>query len=563
MKMSDGLKITAALILVILFQFRTNGQPGSQHETVTVIGTYTPQLSEARKIGFTPEITDTVISVPRIDYRIISSPIDYPFVARPIPPAKMVGESFQKLYKNYISAGFGNYWSPYLDFSHHSYRNKKLRGEMQLKHLSAGGNLSDYAHPGYSENFAGASGHYLMRDYTLSSGIDYKRDAVHFYGFIPDSLTPEFEKKDIRQVFNKLDFFFRGESNYLQSDRLHHNFGLKYQGLWDKYGVNEQNILLNAGMNKEVDLTSFLKNETIFIDARGGFFSQEYRLQQLSTGLAEIKPYLSVGLDELTLQLGGNLCFQLDSVGEIFFLPYGRLDIHIVPGSLGIFLGIDGSFERNTFRQLSEINPFINTEIIPLDYTKTRNILFGGINGGFGGRFNYRVMAKNRQVENMLLFLNDTLPFVVNSDTIETGNRFTAVSDNVDILSVSLEMQLNISRKLSVELNSAYHVYSPETQAKAWHLPVYDGNLRIVYNIDDKIYARFNLFAYGERHALIHNREVSLKPVYDFNLELEYRFTKYLGFWAKFNNFTTKRHFYWNQYPTQGMNVMLGANYIF
>jgi hypothetical protein len=563
MKMSGGLKITATVLLFILIRLCVQAQPGSQHETVTVIGTYTPQLSEARKIGFTPDIRDTVIPVPRIDYKIVSAPIDYPFQAKPIPPAKMVGETFQKLYKNYISAGFGNYWSPFIDFSHHSYRNKKLRGEIQLKHLSAGGNLNDYAHPGYSENFAGTSGHYLMRNYTLSSGIEYKRDAVHFYGFIPDSLTPEFEKKDIRQVFNKLDFFFGGESNYLQSDRFHHNFGLKYQGLWDKYGVSEQNVLLNAGMKKQLDLTTFLKNEAIIINATGGFFSQDYNLQQISTGLAEIKPYLSIGLDELVLNVGGNLCFQLDSVGEVFFLPYGRLDIHIVPGSLGIFLGIDGAFERNTFRQLSDMNPFINTEIMPLDYTITRNILFGGINGGFGGRFNYRIMAKNRQVENLPLFVNDTLPFIVNADTITFGNRFTVVHDNVDILSVSLELQLNISRKLAVELNSAYHVYSPETQSKAWHLPTYDGNLRIVYNLDDKIYGKFNLFAYGERNALVHNTEITLKPIYDFNLELEYRFTKNLGFWARISNFTTQRHFYWNQVPSQGMNVMLGANYIF
>ena len=562
MKTLSSFKYSGIIVFIVLFCSVLKAQP-TQHETITVIGTYTPQLSEARKIGFTPEIFDTVIAVPKIEYRIVSVPQEIGFEVKPIPPAKMTGETFNKLYKNHLIAGMGNYWTPYIDFSHHSYRNKKLRGEIHLKHLSSGGKLTDYAHPGYSENKAGLSGHYLTENYTFSSGMDYIRNAVRFYGFMPDTLLPEFEKKDIQQVFNLLDFFLKGESNYLQKDRFHHSVGIKYQGLWDKFGVNEQNVYFNGGVKKYLSIASFLHDESIHVDLSGGFFSQKWKLQNTSTGLVAIKPYLRVKLDLLELLAGGNIAAQLDSVGEIHFFPYGRLDLHIVPGSLGIFLGIDGTLERNTFRNFSEINPFINTEIIPADFTKTKNILYGGVSGGFGGRFNYRLMAKNKQHENLPLFLNDTLPFMKDTSAIAFGNRFTTVYDNVDILTLSMELQLNFNRKFSVELNSAYNIFSPETQAKAWHLPQYEGNLKAVYNIDDKIYGKFNLFVYGSRYALQNNTEIKLDAVFDFNLEAEYRYSKNLGFWIRFNNFTTKRHFYWNNYPSQRLNMMLGASYTF
>jgi outer membrane cobalamin receptor len=126
-----------------------------------------------------------------------------------------------------------------------------------------------------------------------------------------------------------------------------------------------------------------------------------------------------------------------------------------------------------------------------------------------------------------------------------------------------MELQMKFSKKITADFKAEYNIFSPETQARAWHQPQYEGNLGIVYNLDDKIIGRFNLFAYGNRYAFSQNTEYKLNPVYDFNLEVEYRFNKQLGFWARFNNFTTKRHFYWYNYPTQRLNLMLGANYTF
>jgi hypothetical protein len=564
MKTGKYLNITTAIAAFIVALNIATAQPATQNESVTVIGQYTPELSEARKIGFTPQLKDTVIPVPPIDYKIVSVPIETVVDVKPIPPAKMVGESFQKLYKNHIIAGVGNYLSPYLDYSHHSYRSKKLRGEIHLKHLSGAGKIQDYAFPGYSENNAGLSGHFIQNNYTFSSGMDYTRDAVHYYGFTPDTLLPDFDKKDIRQVFKKLDFFAGGSSNYLQKDKWHNSFMLRYQGLWDSYEVNEQNALFSGKLQKRFSLASFFSDESFNLEAKGGMFAQNYALQDISTGLAELKPYLKFSLSELSFTVGAKAIAQLDSVGEFLFFPYGRLDINIVPEALKIFMEVDGQVERNTFRDLTELNPFMNTEIVPLHFTYTRNILSGGISGGFGGKYNYRLMAKNRQIENLPLFINDTLAFMSDTNVIAMGNRFDIVYDNVDILTFSVELQMNFSKKFALEIFGGYHIFSTETQAKAWHMPRYEGILRAIYNLDDKIYAKVNVFAFGDRYAPgPGDTEIALKPVYDFSLELEYRFTKQLGFWGRFNNFTTKRHFYWNNYPSQRMNVMFGASYTF
>jgi hypothetical protein len=52
-----------------------------------------------------------------------------------------------------------------------------------------------------------------------------------------------------------------------------------------------------------------------------------------------------------------------------------------------------------------------------------------------------------------------------------------------------------------------------------------------------------------------------LAGVADFNLGIEYRYTKILSAWVKFNNFTASKFDAWNQYPVQRFNMMLGFTY--
>jgi len=270
-------------------------------------------------------------------------------------------------------------------------------------------------------------------------------------------------------------------------------------------------------------------------------------------------------MDEMELSIGANICMQIDdSDGEVFFFPYGRLDIRLVPDHLKTFIGYEGYVEHSTIRSLYQQNPFINTEIISSCHVKTNGKLYGGVTGGFGGNFFYRLEAMNRKIENMPLFVNDTLPLIIGNDII-TGNRFMLINDDVDILSFLMEIQSEVTPKFEVILLAGYHVYSAKTE-EPWHLPLYDGSLGFIYNIRNKLYGKVNVFTYGKRFAKDNNQPeepIKLLPIWDFNLGLEYRYSKLLSGFIQFNNFTAQRHSYWNNYPSQRLNLMLGVSYSF
>ena len=54
-----------------------------------------------------------------------------------------------------------------------------------------------------------------------------------------------------------------------------------------------------------------------------------------------------------------------------------------------------------------------------------------------------------------------------------------------------------------------------------------------------------------------------IDPIFDFNLGMEYRFTKKLSAFVDVNNILSKNYEIWGNYHVQGINVMAGVTYSF
>ncbi len=496
-------KYNLLLIIILAFTSTANAQSSEYNENVTVIGTYQTQLSEAKKISFTPEQKDTLVSVPTMTYKILPALIQIPTTITSINASKASPEIETILNRNYLKAGFGNYKATYIEYFYQTSANKKLRGGIHLKHLASAGKIKDYAFPGQSDNAIKAYGGLISGNYIFQSDISYNRDAIHYYGFKTNEALTDFAKNDIRQIFKMLDFNISAESKVNNKNTWHNKFGLSYLGLWDEYNAKENLVLAKINIKKNFNLARFIKDESFNIDINGGFYGQETLSKQMNNGLIAIKPYIKMRFDDLEITGGINTSGIIDNVGKLYFHPIARLDIYLVPDYLKIFFGLDGSVSRNTFREYININPFINTEYITFNFTETKRELQGGVIGGFGGIFNYKIQANNKQIKDMALFINDTLPLELRNDTLVLGKRFKAIHDNIDIFSVSADLSLDIDPKFQILLQSSYHIYSPTNEAKAWHLPLYDGSLSFKYNIQENICAKAKIVTYGTRYAII------------------------------------------------------------
>ena len=126
------------------------------------------------------------------------------------------------------------------------------------------------------------------------------------------------------------------------------------------------------------------------------------------------------------------------------------------------------------------------------------------------------------------------------------------------------EVNYNYSESLSFVAKANYYKYTLDHQTYPWHKPKFDVTFSTLYNMRNKILVNFDILGLGKRYAKDYNplqRNKSIAGVVDFNLGLEYRYTKILSAWIHFNNFTAAKNYDWNQYPSQRFNVMVGFTY--
>jgi len=163
----------------------------------------------------------------------------------------------------------------------------------------------------------------------------------------------------------------------------------------------------------------------------------------------------------------------------------------------------------------------------------------------------------------------DNQYFYVNDTSSVLRNQFTVAYTPVDIFTEHVELNYEVLDHLTLGLKTNFYQYNLITEQHAWHRPSFDMALSARYNLRNKILVDIDILGLGKRYAKEfnageHNPPLltkELPSVLDFNLGIEYRYTKILSLWLRLNNFTGSKYYVWDQYPSQRFNLMAGFTY--
>lgn len=531
----------------------------TKKESVIVIGNYNPTIVKFKKPAFSPVLKDSGIVRQKVDYMIFPQPLQSSLVLKPIKAAKITGEAFDPLTSNYIKAGFGNYITPYFELWLSNKRNKDFSTVLQLKHLSSTGKIKDYSFPGHSENLAAWSGNRYFSKYTLGSNVSYRRNAVHYYGFKPEEwVDSSLTKDNTKQVYQRIAAGIDFERTNIDKKAFQHQYHLNFNHLWALNDVSENEIAFNTSMYKNVAWVPVSKNQRISLDASYAHFFEKNAIRSFNGGLFSLQPKYRFMFDVVNLDLGIDLSARTDSAAEAYILPMIRMELNLFPGILSLYGEFTGRAKYNSIDKLSENNPFINAFVNP-NYSVERKHLSAGLNGSMFRSFTYQIGAEYVSTDDMPLFVPDTIT------TFE--HTYTTILSNVDIFNLKFDGNLSLSKKWSSSISFVYHHAEAENQEYAWHIPQFDGQFRLNYNLDDKILVELGVFALGKRFAPSYLNDTleikTLKPVFDFNLGLEYRYSKNLSAFLKFNNLSATRYYAWTNYPNYRFSFLAGLTYNF
>ena len=583
--MKINFKNIIAIALLLTFQFSFSQKKGENigTEVVNVVKPYTPTISDAFKIKETPVLDDEGNAKKEtIKYNIFSFP-----VASTFTPSKGKAEGVEKeeeahLFNNYATFGGGNYgiFNGEL-FVNQDLGNNNYVGGM-FRHLSSQGGIKNVE---LDNSFYDTSIDltYGIREKDLSWNLDlgYQNQIYNWYG-LPAGFGSFLSANDKYNLIAGINPQQNYNNLYLGSKiELQGSFvkeaSLKFNHFSDAFGSLENRFYAKPSFEFAVNETAVKTN--VIVDYVSGSFEKNYsntNANPIKYGFTNfgIAPSYMMQGDDWTLNIGVGLFYSLDLENDNnSFLIYPKIDVsYKVVGDLMIFYaGAVGDLQQNTYADFVNENPFLSPTL-DIKPTDKQYDVFAGLKGKLANNVSYNLRASYVNERNKALFKSNDYTENSTNEEYAFGNSFQVVYDDMKTVSFYGELKADISDVVSFGVNGTFSSYTNEFQGEAWNLPAIKLSSTLDFNITEKWYAGANVFYVGERKDQKLNTDIvyitppsslTLDSYFDVNAHVGFKYSDRLSVFLKANNILNKSYQKWLDYPVQGFQVVLGANYKF
>lgn len=568
----------ALILFSCLFVLPLAAQDRIVKREVTLYNPYKPSLNEVKKKSFFPDMTDTAKFKPEFRYDVKTSPYMPVYTVSPIKAAVLQPDPLAKLYKSYVNLGLGNYNSPLAEISITNERSKKGAIGFYGRHYSNNGKVKlendKKVFAGYMDNDASLFGKKFFKSNVLSASLDVAQRSRHAYGFdtaVVSHYNPS--KKETRIDYTNLGAKIGLSSLTMDSSSFAYDFSLNYNYFYNQRHLYQHNFDLKGMMSKS--FRGFYAGAGVEYE----FYRLPVDLLSHSKYIFTLNPFIRKSSPQWNFQLGFQAAIErnIEENAKLHFYPDLDFGFSIVPSYIYFFTNLKGHLERNEPFSIIDINPFIVPDgtLFTLPNTSHQLVFQAGFKGNDGLEGNYVLYGSYSFINNMLFYSNTYDPSAI--FPLERGNFFVPLTDDAELLNIHGEMTSGINEQLSFTGSANYYSYSLTKYEHAWNKPSWDMSVGLKYNLRDKILAGIQLTGLGKRTFVVNGDYIGLEPParpigisplvveapYHLNLNLnaEYRYSKILSFWTKFNNISYKRYYEWANYPSQQFLFMLGFTY--
>ncbi|HOZ86583.1 MAG TPA: TonB-dependent receptor [Bacteroidia bacterium] len=536
----------------------TMAQPDLHDLNYQAISEFQPTIKDAIKFSDVPEIKDSVKRIQNIRYGITSNPVLPKYQVQAIDAAKLQNEPLPKLYHSLLKLGYGPIYNmPYGEFWISNTRSRSGSVGAHLKHFSSTAHLRDVGYSGFSDNQINVFGKHFYKKHTLSGDFNYERNVLDYYGY-DTSINTLDDKKFTRQRYQFINPKIHLVSHYADSSHFNHNIRLGYYNLQNLYRETENNIRLNG------QGSMFINKEKLNIHFLTDYYNHKQSNDTLNDLIVSLNPSFEANGKKWHADLG--LTATLDyfkGSARFYFYPQLNVNYNAFNNMLVPYAGINGGLIKNSFRKLTQENPFADTT---LNYTNTNNKFtgFAGLKGHLSANTAYDAKVSYARYDSLHFFVMNY------GGTNRVYNRFDVMYDNTSLLTVTGQLTHQVGEKLNLIAKGNYYYYKTKNLVHAYHKPDFDITFSGIYNLQSKFIVRADFFFLGKQWALTQSQvdgedvltPKQLKGYADLNLEVEYRYSKMLSFFARANNIANQRYYRWERYPSQRFNFMLGLSFV-
>ena len=558
-------------------------------QEVEVVKTYNPTIANANKINDMPVINEGEQQKPTFNYSIYSQPVYNNLSVNTIKAATLAPQPIESNGFGLVRAGFGNYNRPYGELFLNSRNIKNTIFGLHGRHLSSSGKLEleggDKVKAPFSESEANIYVKHLYRQSILSFDLNFGHNSFNYYGY-PIEPVPSILKDETQNInyFGTKQSFTKGGINInLKNENASRNdpafdFNFIYQYFGTKTNQREHFGEFTADINNPLNKGAVALNLGVTYVLTDYDLDGIVRRQQ--TWLTA-KPAYYIGNETANIKAGFNLWYvaDKDAKNKMRIAPNIRANFAPIKEIINIYAGVDGNYINNHYSKIAYENPFVNPEHDVIN-TFEKLHFYGGIDGKFAPKTNYKISADYSKINDKPLFFLLKYASPLSSLGPIIYNDFQILYDDLDLLKFNAEIFHAASRRLDLLISGNYFVYKMKTQEHAWNLPDWEGKISLGYKITEQLSVTADVFLIGPRKALIiglpnlsssslssllptEQNTYNLDTVFDLNFSASYKITKKFSAFAQLNNLGFQKYEIWFGYPVQSFNFLGGISYSF
>lgn len=542
------IKLYITIAILLSFSQFSYAQKDSSKQTVNITTAFKPVLRNAVKINLSGSQISADSASNLRPYVIPSQNLFYAY--QPIALRALALEQDTNLYlggRNYVKAGFGNLSTPYAEAGLSFGNGRTALVNLYGRYIASKGKIE---HQNYGLFDGKAAGSYFTNKLEIAAAVSMFQHQYRLYGY--DHSLYQYDKKDVRQLLSDLNIKAGVRNIKVNDFNLSYNPSIEIDIFSNRQKLDETGFKLILPIEKRFGNNFSLK-------LSGSADLTNYTIQGLvgfdttfGNNVYQVKPDLVYNSERLNINVGVAPTWHNK---DLKVLPNVYAEAQIKEKVFMVQAGWVGRYVKNTYHQLSDINPYLDrlfgqTNTIETEY-------YGGIKTNLGKHFKLNAKVGVVHYENLALFVNDTAydskAFKVVYEP--TANNFRIAGD----------ISYIANEKFSANARVTFNGYTGlNTNARAWGALPVELNSALRWWAFRQVLLKADFWFFGGNYYMDKgNIAARSKPGADFSAGAEFKINKQISAWLDVNNIFNNNYERWHRYEVYGLNLLGGIRFNF
>ena len=570
--------ILILFLLSISISYPQKKENSIDTESIVIVKSFTPSLSDAFKIKSNPFISDSISNSKfELVYDLKKIPVISTFEPNKATPLKLKQKILYNPFNTFFSGAFGNKNQLFFNISSLVEIDRSQRFGLNFYKDGFGNDIDNtILRSNQNYNEIGFNHNLRSNQYNVNTQFKFSKSLNNYFGLnenvwdqsFLNSIDPQIRRNNfkVRSNWNWYDYFFN-------------NFVLQANLSTDNFGSIEKQIGLSANFGSEL-ARSNIKGKIKIQGLNTRFVSSYFEKiqEEYSQSLGSLSVFWQNTSKDFRIKIGAGVTYFLgiDQISnDLIYYPEIEILYQKEENKITSYLNAFGGANQNSYSSLTDVNPYLAPTALLVPTFNKYNIQLG-IRSRLASVLNFDFGLIFDEVENYNFY--QRLPFD-NENELESyrlSNAFESKYLDLSFYGFNASIIINMIKDNFIRFEASYRFFDTQQEEILWNIPSLQANWESQIKWNDHLAFSFKGSMWGDRSAAVRpiflDQELSsdllineeILPIFiRSSAHITYKLTKQFDLFLK-GRFNSKGiHGRWSYYPEPPFLILGGITYKF